>query len=371
MSTQLIPTASNKPLPVYARVFSDFLASLHERESTETLRSMHVAEWTIVPFERMIADGSWMLLIVTAKKYGKSVTTRDEVRSVARIVNRLFSTGLLLSYQTPMKASEAFIHQVVGAINLAVGIGYRPGHTLSNLAWRGLMSGNTQLAIVELSSKRVSTAGSLSAFWGPPVYLFMADCFRSAKLLGETSKLRLSQYRAGNAIAEIVDKNKGVDKHDLGLRARYFEDLAIDHQINYLDPMSKIDWGDGYSPFMTKCVLGLTTIIDSYELNLSTILAVPIDFLFLNRSILFMRHHYIADMWVKARIMQAVGINAKELHAYDLKRDYAKTVNHLGREVVIQKVIEIALSRGTQWNAQQIECFRELVANKLDQLKPR
>lgn len=366
MKTQLIPVAHTQPLPVYPSVFADFVASLLKRESSASRKSMHAGRWVTWPYERLLVDGSWMLLSVTANKYNKSVGTPDEVRQVASLCNRMFSTGLLLRYQSPVKATIAFERQVIGALNLAVSLGYRPGMILSNPAWRGLMAGSTQLAVTELNGKVAPAVGSLSAFWGLPAYLFMADCFKAARVLGETLKERCVHFRSLNLITRIPSKDPDADKYDLHMRAHYFTDHRLGNHLDYLDPLSKSDWGDGYSPWLTKSALQLTAEMDLAELRLSTMRAVPINFVSTNRIMLYRRHRYIAQMWIDARIVQSIGGKEKELYGYDIGPSHEKKMVRLGRERIVQLVVDLALSRGTHWNAQQLQCFRELVAERFD-----
>ena len=372
MRNQLIQVANRQPLLVYISVFADFVSILLERESSASQKSMHAGRWVTWPYERLLVDGSWMLLCVTANKYSKPVGTPDEIRKVASLCNRLFSIGLLLRYQSPVEAAAAFEKQVIGAINLAVGLGYRPGMIISNAAWRGLMRGDAQLASTELKGKKVPTVGSLSAFWGPPVYLFMFDCFKAARDLGEASRLQLAQYRAGNLLMSIKQeqvKHRGV-KIKFGLHSCYLEDLNIDHEIDYLNPLSNIDWGDGYSPWLIKSILQLENRISVATLCLSTMRAIPMDFIDQHRSIFFMRNRLISNMWIDARIQEAIGAKAKEFVAWGLDRDYAKKIRRLGKGMITQKLIDLALSRGTRWDAQQLDCFRQLVAERLDLASP-
>jgi hypothetical protein len=348
---------------IFTTTFEDFFAALAANDGD--LRTMHSALWHQVPSERLLSDGAWLLMNAVAAKYGWMFTHRHDVREVANRVNRLVSVGLLLRFGTSEAAAKAFVNQVFGAINRAVTLGYRPGQTLKNETWRELMAGHDAGVLTELRRQGVPSAGSFSAFSATPAYLFFADCFKAARMLGEELKAGQGWYNQQNTVtSHVLESSIGVQP----LTACYLKELDLNRTISYLDPATKEDWGDGYSRRETELALASRAELKLALLKISTWRAVPIDFVGVPRSIMFMKDRLIVHMWLRARFISAAKPRKRELEPHAPDQWMLTRLRAVGADSLIEFVTAVALERGAKWTAQQLACFRQMAAEELDSM---
>lgn len=356
-----------------------FLETLTERQSDSALRSMHSATWTSLPLERLFVDGSWVLLQAVAGKYRWSLSTKNDVEVVADRVDRLVAVGLLLRHQTPQEAALAFERQVIAALDLAVSVGYRPGQTLSSDAWRGLMCGQTESARRELSGAKAPAAGALSAFWAAPCYLFLADCFRSAREFGEDLMARLDRFMVANVIP--VGRMTGVRMLE-DVRALYVnEDDQVAEAVRFLDVSrdSAVIKADATNPFrqpgeqvytLHHCpkVIEAEAILVEMELRLATLRAIPIDLSSMTGR-LIADSKGIDENWVRGRLLcAAIGIKSEILPSR-MFGTALRAIAKLTDEQLIDLATAQVLERGTRWTPEEEACFRAMLTSALPSVR--
>ncbi len=343
--------------------FEDFMSWFESDEELSTLRSMHSALWSTLPIERLMADGTWLLVSAVAQKYGLALQNRNDVRDVADRVNRLLDVGLLLCYGTAEAAAKAFVTKVAGGLTRAIGLGYRPGQTLSSDAWRAVMGGNDTLAKIELRGQKISAAGSHSAFWATPCYLFLADCFKAARALGDELKAGQAEYTVRNRVTRVTWTRLTQEE---SRHAVFQSEIDFTNTIDFLNPMSKSDWGR-YNRSQIGYALQARAKLAKANLRLSVWLALPIEFVGVPRSMLFMRDREVGKMWITAQVMRAVGEKKiGELHAHYPAGSALKRIRLAGPAVLIDRVTAVALERGVRWSPDQLACFRLMIAEQLN-----
>jgi hypothetical protein len=114
-----------------------------------------------------------------------------DAETLGKAMDAKLNVGLLLIHGSVSHAAQAFQRDVYGALQRAVALGYRPGMTLTDDAWRTLVRGVTGVAIMELKKQSASTAPeSLARFWSRPAYLFLAACVKRGREFAETLRAR-------------------------------------------------------------------------------------------------------------------------------------------------------------------------------------
>jgi hypothetical protein len=131
--------------------------------------------WSALPIRALLADAGILLVDAVAKRLSHALLTATDANTVAERADAWLCLGLALGYADPAAAAAAFRKQVIGSLDLALSLGYRPGSTLTDVAWQGLMRGEVAAAQQELRRKPTPPGPTdLASFWRRPGYLFLA-----------------------------------------------------------------------------------------------------------------------------------------------------------------------------------------------------
>lgn len=360
--------------------FQAFLIALQERQAQGALSSMHSAIWTAVPIERLLVDAGWTLASIVAGKLGLSFSTHKEVRLAAQLTDQMINAGLVLVHGTPAAAAEAFEAKVIGAINLALANGYRPGHTLSKAAWRALGNGQPGLARNELRGQKVQAFGALTSLWTLPSYLFLFDCYKASRDLCDDLAVRIAAFRRRNLIPTGRLSSSEMFDHLSVPYVRNDSDDSSQDQVEvaivYLDIAGK--HADYEMPAEGRArkgglddVLGATSAMEQLELRLSTLSAIPIDFGAVPQDIL-VNTKAIESNWVRGQVLcAALGLQVETLPSAMYKKAM-KIVKLQSVKQLVDQTVNAILGRGTKWTVLQEDCFRQMCtreARALHQLR--
>ncbi len=350
--------------------FQAFVTALQERQAQGTLRSMHSAMWETFPVERLLADAGWALLTAVAGKIGQTISTRNDVRSVAERTDRLLGVGLILVHGSPEAAAEAFDQKVLGAIGLAIRHGYRPGHELSREAWKALALGHADLAQRELRTQKVQPFGALSSLWTTPAYLFLADCFKVARELHDDLLVRSERFGRRNVIGgrNLTDNPRlrdinmfYVSEGDLGGVYEAIRFLDVLDSIESVVNFSRPDFATSNTAIKSEEALSAKATMADLELRLATLRAIPIDFSALPEESL-LDSKSIEETWVLSAVLCAAIGRKNETCPSGQYTRAMKKVRKLTMEAIIEQTVAAIRQRDTQWTPAQEDCFRTMVA---------
>ncbi len=342
--------------------FQAFLAALEERQTHGVLRSMHSAIWSAVPIERLLVDAGWTLASLVAGKLGLTFSTHKEVRLAAQLTDQMVNVGLMLVHGTPEAAAEAFEVKVIGAINLALANGYRPGHTLSKVAWRALGVGQTAAVRNELRGQKVQAFSALTSLWTMPSFLFLFDCYKASRDLCDDLAGRLATFKRRNMIP--TGRLLGSEKFDQNILPYVDDSNVVAEAIAYLDIAGTyldVDRSPEYRVRKGKIdeVLVASSAMEQMELRLSTLLAVPVDFSALSSEALISATSMEAS-WVRGQVLCAVAGHRGESLPGVMLGKAVKVAKLTSIKKLVDQTVNAILERGTKWTVEQVNCFSEL-----------
>jgi len=101
--------------------FALFMSALLSRRLLTVTTMAGSAEWGGMPWEEIVANGLWAVMLRVAEIYKMAMNTEDRViLNVAPLVNRMLNVGLTLAYATPEIAADAFEIEMRHALEQAV-----------------------------------------------------------------------------------------------------------------------------------------------------------------------------------------------------------------------------------------------------------
>ncbi len=160
-----------------------------------------LVHWNRIPIRHLLGDATPLVLDAIAKRFDRRMQTPTEAMTVAHAVDARLNFGLLLLHGSPEEAAKAFETQVLAVLTRAVLLGYRPGMTLTDLAWQALSRNATGVAVGEIGKQSVANLpGNLASFWRRPAYLFLAASMKRGREKTESLRAwldRLEQQNCG------------------------------------------------------------------------------------------------------------------------------------------------------------------------------
>jgi hypothetical protein len=156
---------------------------LESRLAAEPQRThIGAVHWQVFPVRYLLADASALVIDAVSKRLEHPINTFTDAKTVAEMTDARLNLGLELLYVTAERAADAFKTQVIDLLARAIGLGYRPGMTLSDSAWRALGRGFPAMVRQEVVAQaRVENTGDLASFWRRPAYFFLVDAAKRGR----------------------------------------------------------------------------------------------------------------------------------------------------------------------------------------------
>lgn len=110
MLSTAIVLVPHEPEPFVASTpFEGFMAELDRRYSASAATMASSAQWTAFPYERIVADGLWLVFVRVAEKLGHRIATPNDVlKDIAPRVNRVLNGAFSLVYPSLKTAADDF-----------------------------------------------------------------------------------------------------------------------------------------------------------------------------------------------------------------------------------------------------------------------
>ena len=109
---QDMPLALVEP---YQTPFAEFMAELLRTCTPSKTTMLGTAIWSEPPYTTIISLGLWKIFEQVAERRGELLSTESRVDGIARVVDHLVNTGILLVHQSPVRAAQAFKTQIIAA----------------------------------------------------------------------------------------------------------------------------------------------------------------------------------------------------------------------------------------------------------------
>ncbi|MFA4846264.1 MAG: hypothetical protein WC654_06955 [Patescibacteria group bacterium] len=181
--------------------FGQMIATLESRAVSTAATHIGRVLFSALPVRQMFADASALIIDAVAKRSQLPFRTQTDAEVIAQATDAKLNVGLLLLYGTPELAADALEREVVGALHRAISVGYCPGMVLSDVAWRSLMHGATDVAKDEtLKLSAPESPSNLASWWARPAYFFLAGCVKRGREYVEGLRARATLMSRQNTM---------------------------------------------------------------------------------------------------------------------------------------------------------------------------
>lgn len=301
-----------------------------------------LVHWNQTSIRHLLADATPLVLDAIAKRFDQRMQTPTEAITLARAVDARLNFGLLLLHGSPEEAAKAFETQVLMVLNRAVLLGYRPGMTLTDLAWQALSRNATGVAVGEIGKQSVSNQPeNLASFWRRPAYLFLAACMKRGREKTETLRAQMNR---------LEQQNGGVVRDAKVLPARQ----SIQNGVSWLE-------GDPDAHFTCEHAMELEDKLTSYEAALTVGRSVLRAELPLRGADLYVGEEGLFIGWVYTAILKAgLGtVASRDVLSPEQAVEAQQKLRETNTETICDEILSVVRSR-----CQRIESSVLLEAEK-------
>lgn len=211
-SFALVRARPSTVVPAHLSFLGQTIVVLEARFAAEPQRThIGAVHWEAFPVRFLLADASALVIDAVSKRLEHPINTFADAKTVAEMTDARLNLGLELLYTTPERAADAFKTQVIDLLARAITLGYRPGMTLTDPAWRALGRGLPAMVRQEVVAQAsVGNVGDLASFWRRPAYFFLVDAAKrgreEAEWLAQTyDKLMRANLRFGKLNSVLPD----------------------------------------------------------------------------------------------------------------------------------------------------------------------
>jgi len=269
--------------------FGMFLLALKNNQQKEHRLSGESLVWCDEPLEEIVLSGVWVIMQKIGDLIGETLHTRAQTQLVAGRVDRLINGGILLEYDTPEAAAQAFIQKVILLVRRAVSLGYVPGMSVSVLGWKALLRGEESLFKTFLpKSHDHSKTGSILTHWQAPSALFFSELIKTARNYRRQLSAELEVFTNLNKITQSDRLNLAyIDAQDVeGLADRVVYSLSEEQSVSIPLPKDTRDVGQMLHKAITRCNLFRCFRVDWSDWRSDFLLPIVLESGWLNTQIL-------------------------------------------------------------------------------------
>ncbi|MDP2631746.1 MAG: hypothetical protein Q8P30_03205 [Candidatus Uhrbacteria bacterium] len=352
---------STEPTP-----FELFLVELLGRYGTLGSTTLGQVTFTAFPAKVAVAHGLYRLASAIANGEGLNINNpSDYERALAR-VDRLVNAGLALEFDTPQKAVDAFVAEVVRPVNMALLMGLKPSMQLTRGAWTGLAGGYPREAEQEISAQPEEGVGIMSAIVAPLSAQFFGRLVKTARTLGNEVR-EFYEFYEERCIEFVLDQQVEVlESAEIRsrrlVRATEFLDVSLDFAFRSATLAESICKE-------VKSILGAHAYMEELGQGLQAFNSLPTNLVSIPEKAFAMCGTSIEATWIGTQVLLAV-IDGPD-RDYVTLEEYTEAVELLRQGCDQDELSESVLNRIEQRGWKHDRSERDVVLRAVQQSIPR